>query len=103
MTFPGLSEETPLVTSDTVKKLPQEENYGFITEVFFLTQQAIRCGFHAVHDKLVKLNQDLHRVQRLYHEARGQVGSDEQEPVKSIKKQMEKGTSFGYLSHLNVH
>jgi ubiquitin conjugation factor E4 A len=87
----GLPEETPLVTSETVAHLPQESSYGFVTEIFFLTQQAIRCGFHAVHEKLVKLNQDLHRVQRLYQQARGQVGSDDQEPVRSIKMQMEKG------------
>lgn len=65
-----------------------------MTECFFLTHQAVRIGFHAVHDKLVKLNQDLHRVQRLYQDARGQAASDEDEPVRSIKIQMEKGMTL---------
>nr|KAG5714930.1 hypothetical protein BaRGS_000418 [Batillaria attramentaria] len=57
--------------------------------------QADAVGVHAkVHDKLVKLNQDLHRVQRLYQDARGQAASDEEEPVRSIKIQMEKGMTL---------
>lgn len=87
----GLHEETPLVTTDTAQPLPKEASYGFVTELFFMTHQAIRFGFSAVHDKLVKLNQDLHRVQRVYHDARSHVGSDDDEPVRSIKQQMEKG------------
>ncbi|XP_076443993.1 ubiquitin conjugation factor E4 A-like [Babylonia areolata] len=90
----GLSKETPLVTSDTVESMPREDSYGFVTELFFLTQQAVRMGFHAVHDKLVKLNQDLHHVQRLYNEAHTMVSSDNEEPVRSIKTQMEKGMTL---------
>ncbi|KAL8579420.1 hypothetical protein ACOMHN_026785 [Nucella lapillus] len=89
-----LSKETALVTSDSVEPLPREESYGFVTEVFFLSQQAMRLGFHAVHDKLVKLNQDLHHVQRLYGEAHAGVASDDDEPVRSIKAQMEKGMTL---------
>lgn len=82
------------MTSEEITPLGKESSYGFMTECFFLTQQAMRIGFHAVHDKLIKLNQDLHRVQRLYQEVRGQAASDQEEPVHSIKLQMEKGTSL---------
>lgn len=74
-----------------MEPLPTQAPYNFVTECFFLTHQALRVGFHAVHEKLVKLNQDLHRVQRLYQEVRAQAGSDQDDLVQSIKVQMEKG------------
>lgn len=85
-----MNKETCLVPSAENEKLPEEESYNFITECFFLTHQCINMSFHTVHEKFVKLNQELHRIQRLYQEVRGQ-GSDEVEPVRSIKQQMEKG------------
>ncbi|PVD37577.1 hypothetical protein C0Q70_00173 [Pomacea canaliculata] len=90
----GLKEETRLVTTEDMEPLPTQAPYNFVTECFFLTHQALRVGFHAVHEKLVKLNQDLHRVQRLYQEVRAQAGSDQDDLVQSIKVQMEKGMTL---------
>lgn len=86
----GLPKETFLIPNEENQAPSTEETYNFITECFFLTHQCIHMSFHAVHEKFLKLNQELHRVQRLYNEVRGQ-GNDEVEPVRSIKKQMEKG------------
>ena len=80
-----------MVTEATVQPLPREASYGFVTELFFMTHQSIRLGFNSVHDKLVKLNQDLHRVQRVFQDARSQMVSEDEEPLASIKKQMDKG------------
>lgn len=89
----GLSKETCLIPNEETQSPPMEEHYNFITECFFLTHQCIHMSFHTVHEKFLKLNQELHRVQRLYNEVRGQ-GNDEMEPVRSIKRQMEKGKLF---------
>lgn len=89
----GLSKETCLIPNEETQSPPMEEHYNFITECFFLTHQCIHMSFHTVHEKFLKLNQELHRVQRLYNEVRGQ-GNDEVEPVRSIKRQMEKGMTL---------
>ena len=69
----------------------EDENYNFITECFFLCHQAINQGFHVVHEKFMKINQELHRIQRSYQNMRSQVASDEVEPLRTIKIHMEKG------------
>ncbi|XP_061168185.1 ubiquitin conjugation factor E4 A-like [Saccostrea echinata] len=89
----GLSKESCLVPNEENESICTEENYNFITECFFMTHQCIYMSFHTVHEKFLKLNQELHRVQRLYNEVRGQ-GNDEVEPVRSIKRQMEKGMTL---------
>nr|XP_022317607.1 ubiquitin conjugation factor E4 A-like [Crassostrea virginica] len=89
----GLPKETCLIPNEENQSPSTGENYNFITECFFLTHQCIHMSFHTVHEKFLKLNQELHRVQRLYNEVRGQ-GNDEVEPVRSIKRQMEKGMTL---------
>ena len=89
----GLPKETCLIPNEENQSPSTGENYNFITECFFLTHQCIHMSFHTVHEKFLKLNQELHRVQRLYNEVRGQ-GNDEVEPVRSIKRQMEKGNLY---------
>ena len=67
-----------------------------MTELFFLTHQALHLGFHATHDKLVKLNQDLGRIQLLYQDTVRQHGDgDNEELVRNIKRQMDKGRWWG--------
>ena len=91
--FLGLPKETCLIPNEDNQSPSAGENYNFITECFFLTHQCIHMSFHTVHEKFLKLNQELHRVQRLYNDVRGQ-GNDEVEPVRSIKRQMEKGNLY---------
>ncbi|XP_046576120.1 LOW QUALITY PROTEIN: ubiquitin conjugation factor E4 A-like [Haliotis rubra] len=96
----GLNTETKLVQVEDESAQPSppsDTSYNFITECFFLTQQVLNLGFHMVHDKFLKLNQDLHRVQRVYNDMRGQAPDEEQEPMRSVKAQMEKGMTL-YLS-----
>ncbi|XP_050393644.1 ubiquitin conjugation factor E4 A [Patella vulgata] len=90
----GLREETCLIPAGDENTPNTTETYNFITECFFLTQQCINLGFHTLHNKFTKLNQDLHRVQRLYQDVRQQSASEEVEPVRSIKAQMEKGMTL---------
>ncbi|XP_071105758.1 ubiquitin conjugation factor E4 A-like [Haliotis cracherodii] len=95
-----LNTETKLVQIEDESAQPSpssDTTYNFITECFFLTQQCLNMGFHMVHDKFLKLNQDLHRVQRVYNDMRGQAPDEEQEPMRSVKAQMEKGMTL-YLS-----
>jgi len=48
-------------------------------------------GFRTVHEKFLKLNQELDRIQRRYQEVRGQGVNDDVEPVRRIKNQMNEG------------
>ncbi|KAL3875775.1 hypothetical protein ACJMK2_033692 [Sinanodonta woodiana] len=93
----GLLKETSLVPREGLEKLAEENSYNFITECFFLTQQCLNLGFHTVHRKFMEIHQELNRLQRLYHEIREQVPSDDMEPTRSIKMQTEKGLTV-YLT-----
>ncbi|KAK3090701.1 hypothetical protein FSP39_013864, partial [Pinctada imbricata] len=90
----GLQKETTLIPAEDNSRVTPEESYNFITECFFLTHQCLYMGFHTSHEKFLKLNQELHRVQRLYQEVRSQGTSEDVEPVRSIKRQMEQGMTL---------
>ncbi|ESO87173.1 hypothetical protein LOTGIDRAFT_210561 [Lottia gigantea] len=92
----GLKEETCLIPVKEGEdiNIDNTETYNFITECFFMAQQCTNLGFHTVHTKFTKLNQDLHRVQRLYQDVRPQAASEDVEPIRSIKAQMEKGMTL---------
>lgn len=72
-------------------RVEQLNTYNFISECFFLTHQCLNMGFKPLHEKFMKLNQSLGRIQRLYNEARGQGGNDSMEPVRQLKTKMEEG------------
>ncbi|XP_053392708.1 ubiquitin conjugation factor E4 A-like isoform X2 [Mercenaria mercenaria] len=86
-----LIKETCLIPLEENVSLTEDETYSFITECFFLCHQAINQGFHAIHEKFLKINQDLHRIQRYYQDMRQQYPNDDVEPMRSVKLQMEKG------------
>ena len=44
-----------------------------------------------IHGKFLKINQELHRIQQVYQDLRHQYPNDDVEPVRTFKKQMEKG------------
>lgn len=93
----GLNKETCLITVEENERLEQLNTYNFISECFFLTHQCLNMGFKPLHEKFMKLNQSLGRIQRLYNEARGQGGNDSMEPVRQLKSKMEEGMTI-YLS-----
>lgn len=89
----GLSKQTCLIPKEDGVELPDESSnqvFHFITECFYLTHYSLSLGFQVLNDKFVRLGQDLHRFQRLYSEMRDMV-PDNQEPARSIKRQMEIG------------
>ncbi|XP_021351085.1 ubiquitin conjugation factor E4 A-like isoform X3 [Mizuhopecten yessoensis] len=87
----GLNKETCLIPLDENKpKLQLEDQYNFVTECFFLTHQCLNVGFRTVHGRFLKLNQSLHRIQRLYQEVRDQGDS----AVREVKSEMDKAMSI---------
>ncbi|XP_067133365.1 ubiquitin conjugation factor E4 A [Centruroides vittatus] len=86
-----LNKETFVIPSEE-NELPDVRNtkYNFPTECFFATHRALALGFHVVHERLVKLSQELGRIQRVYEEARIQ-GGESADVVQRIKENMDKG------------
>lgn len=71
----------------------QNHKFNFTTECFFATHYALRLGFHVIHEKMGKLNQELVRFQRVYENARMQ-GVESSEIAQRIKENMEKGKLY---------
>lgn len=64
----GLSKEEPFVPHDDVAPSPpSDRGYRYVTECYFLTQQALHIGCSIVF-KLLKLNTDIGRLKKLYEE-----------------------------------
>lgn len=85
----GISSETCLLPREEAAT-SESKTFNFTTEIFFLTHYAFRIGFHVVNEKIMKINQELVRIQRLYDEARHQ-GGESTEMAQRIKENMEKG------------
>ena len=76
--LPDISKETSLVPrpeeggageneNETAAPPPQiDAEYNMISEMFHLTHYALHLGFHVLHEKILKLNQELGRTQGLY-------------------------------------
>lgn len=77
-----MSKETCLLpVNDTEDAVEQEDSrhtatsYSFVTECFFMCHRSIDLGFRVNVDKLVRLNQDLGRLERAYNDALSQGGA----------------------------
>ncbi|XP_052772600.1 ubiquitin conjugation factor E4 A-like isoform X2 [Mya arenaria] len=86
-----LSKETCLIPLGENETIAEDKNFNFITECFFLTHQAINQGFHAVHEKFLKMNQELHQIQQAYDALRAQGAGQDDVNVTRYKAFMEKG------------
>ncbi|XP_076046927.1 ubiquitination factor E4A [Oratosquilla oratoria] len=64
-----LGKETCLVPCEEGQERPSKDNYSFITTCFFLTHRAIYLGTQVVLQKLMKLSQDVGRIQHEFQEA----------------------------------
>ncbi|KAK9296316.1 hypothetical protein QLX08_009645 [Tetragonisca angustula] len=65
----GMSSETCLIPMSEGGARPVAKAFGFTTECFFLTHRALDLGYRVVLDKLLRTNQDLVRIQRVYQDA----------------------------------
>jgi len=68
-----------------------EPAYTFLTECFFMTHYCLNLGYRMLHERLVKLNQDLHRIQQVYQDMIQQAGTGGSEQTQRIKEDMERG------------
>ncbi|XP_012510841.1 PREDICTED: ubiquitin conjugation factor E4 A [Propithecus coquereli] len=63
----SLDKETCLIPAVQEPKFPQ--NYNLVTENLALTEYTLYLGFHRLHDQMVKINQNLHRLQVAWRDA----------------------------------
>nr|XP_044607648.1 ubiquitin conjugation factor E4 A isoform X1 [Equus asinus] len=63
----GLDKETCLIPAVQEPKFPQ--SYNLVTENLVLTEYTLYLGFHRLHDQMVKINQNLHRLQVAWRDA----------------------------------
>ncbi|XP_067010286.2 ubiquitin conjugation factor E4 A [Anabrus simplex] len=83
-----LSSETCLIPVSEGCTRPVANNYGFVTECFFLAHRSLDLGFRVVYERLMRLNQDLARIQRAYNDAQNQAGAHS-EVAQAIVERME--------------
>ncbi|XP_014666831.1 PREDICTED: ubiquitin conjugation factor E4 A-like [Priapulus caudatus] len=89
----GLAKETcliPAAEGDNNNGDTTQVRYNFSTECFFMAHYSFYLGFQVVHGKLVKLSQELGRIQRVWEDARDMAG-DSNDSVRRIHQAMDKG------------
>jgi len=69
-----------------------EPSYTFSTECFFMTHYTLSLGFRVLHERLVQLNRELHRIQEVYRDVSQQAAADA-EPAQRLKDDMERSQS----------
>ncbi|CAL8345589.1 unnamed protein product [Arctogadus glacialis] len=65
----GLDKETCLIPSPPQHQAEFCQSYSLLTENLILTQLTLHLGFHRLHEQMVKMNQNLHRLQGTWQEA----------------------------------
>lgn len=77
----NLSEETCLVPTPTGEIRPVATSFGFVTECFFFTQQALHLGYNVVVDKFTKANREMAIAQRTYNETHSTLSREHHETL----------------------
>ncbi|XP_033329559.2 ubiquitination factor E4A [Megalopta genalis] len=72
----GLSSETCLIPTSEGGARPVAKTFSFTTECFYLTHRALDLGYRVVLDKLIRANQDLLQIQRVYVDAQNGGSSE---------------------------
>lgn len=70
-----MASETCLIPVAEGSERPTSESYGFVSECFFMAQRAMDLGFRVALERLMRLNQELARIQRAYNDAQNQGGA----------------------------
>lgn len=83
ISFSGLEFEATFTPSKDISTapLPEQPSYHFITECFFLCQQALHQGFSVV-PKLIKLRRSVHNLNKLYEYIKENYPPEVVEPVR---------------------
>lgn len=78
-----MSSATCLVTQELEEGQEREHSaaFNFSTELFFMTHRTLDLGFRTVHEKFVKLNQELNQLQNAYRNAMDAGGGPAAEQV----------------------
>jgi len=78
-----MASATCLVTPDLGEGEEREHSpsFNFSTELFFMTHRTLDLGFRTVHEKFVKLNQELNQLQNSYRNAQAAGGGPAAEQV----------------------
>ena len=92
-----LASETCLIPSAEGTLRPSSETYGFVSECFYMAHKALDLGFRVTYEHLMRLNQDLARIQRAYIDVQNQGGVNS-ELVQVIGERMEKDKTRQVLS-----
>jgi ubiquitin conjugation factor E4 A len=71
-----LASETCLIPSAEDTPRPSSETYGFVSECFYMAHKALDLGFRVTYEHLIRLNQDLARMQRAYIDVQNQGGAN---------------------------
>jgi len=87
----------PTDAADPPAKL--ESSYTFATECFFMTHYTLSLGFRVLHERLVQLNRELHRIQEVYRDVSQQAAADA-EPTQRLKEDMERGRYCARYPHM---
>ena len=69
-----------------------ESSYTFTTECFFMAHHTLSLGFRVLHERLVQLNRELHRIQEVYRDVSQHAAADT-EPAQRLKDDMERSQS----------
>jgi len=84
----NLASETCLIPAPVDTPRPLSETYGFVSECFYLAHKALDLGFRVTFEHLMRLNQDLARIQRAFIDAQNQAGANS-DVVQTIGERME--------------
>ena len=68
------NKETCLIGPTDLNPEFIQQPFSFSTELFFMTHRSLELGNRTVHAQLVKLSQELSRLQRAFQDANGQSG-----------------------------
>lgn len=76
-----------------VTELENPEQFSFICDLYFLTQQALYYGMHAMHERFMNLNRELNRIQTAYQQIQNNPNAPNHDAIKfmfenSMKKYM---------------
>lgn len=81
-------KETFLVPSEAKEMEGDAAEFGFVSDIFFLTHKCLDLGFRVCHEKFVKMNQELGRQQNMFRDLQLQ-GQASSSAAEMVQKRME--------------